>query len=354
MRELLRHGIHLELAPVLQLELNAQNDAEQAKRVAPVADLLLPVDHADAPVVAHDAQARGVGVDEARVVCPAVDAVGHDAAQREEVAGRLRRQEKAEGPDLLVEVRLRPTCVHRRTLAPVGHVTKAELPLALGRVLREGYNERVLILAVGDDAAGGVTGPADADLVALRLGVRQHLPDVLLGLRHDPRGAGVEVVGPDLEGAPGHGVEDGTVWVGQLAVGEGRALEFRIAAPAATAGLRQRPVPESHLEATVRLQVAHAQAPVPITAIRRAIAVAIIVRPLPPVALQQYRLDGGPLHRREGASAVGTALSGHGGARGARSAKGRDQRRDRERRHGGATQSGARRHRPGLGHHAPK
>mmetsp|Transcript_107942 Transcript_107942/g.302344 ORF Transcript_107942/g.302344 Transcript_107942/m.302344 type:complete len:731 (-) Transcript_107942:234-2426(-) len=275
-RHLLRYGVHLELDPVLELELDAQNDAEQAVGAPPVAELLLLVDDADAPVVAHDSQPGDVAVDEASVVGAPVHAVGDDAPDLEEVSHGLRRHEEAQRADLGEEVRLSPAGVDRRALAAVRHWPNPELPLAGSRVLGEGDHEHVLVPPIGDEAAGRVSRAADPHPVALLGGVGQGVLEVLVRLRHDPRRARVEMVRPTPEGAPREGIECPRML--KLRVAKGCPKQILGVTSPATARVAKGPVAELVTEPAVVLVMTHAHLVVPLPAIWLPIAIAIVVR----------------------------------------------------------------------------
>mmetsp|Transcript_117240 Transcript_117240/g.328103 ORF Transcript_117240/g.328103 Transcript_117240/m.328103 type:complete len:244 (+) Transcript_117240:1570-2301(+) len=225
-------------------------------------------------------------------------AVGHDASEREEVARRLRGDKIAQGADLLEEVRLRPARVRCGARASVRQLPEAELPLPRGRVLREGDHEGVHVLPVRHEAARGVARAADAHLVAPLPRILQDPPQVLVRLGHDPRCARVQVVRPDPEGAPRHGVEDRGGGPLQLGVAEGRPAKRLPMAPPAAAGLVQGPIPEAELVAAIHLVGAHAHLVVPRPAIGQPVAVAVVLRgvhrrphlDLPPGPLQQHRV----------------------------------------------------------------
>mmetsp|Transcript_109617 Transcript_109617/g.274593 ORF Transcript_109617/g.274593 Transcript_109617/m.274593 type:complete len:307 (+) Transcript_109617:739-1659(+) len=201
--QLLVDVVHLQHVAPLELELDPEDDAKQAEGATPVAHLLLRVNHADATVVQHDPHPSGVAVNKACVVRAAVHAVRHDPAQLEEVAGRLRGQEVAERPHLLVQMRLSPAGVDSRPFAAVRHVVHAKLPFARRCVLGKGEYQDLVVLPVSDDAACRVSSATDADLVALGLCEGEQIPKRLIVLRHHPRRASVHVVGPSPERAPG-------------------------------------------------------------------------------------------------------------------------------------------------------
>mmetsp|Transcript_38883 Transcript_38883/g.111699 ORF Transcript_38883/g.111699 Transcript_38883/m.111699 type:complete len:407 (-) Transcript_38883:729-1949(-) len=142
-RHHLRDGVHLQLHPVLELELHTENDPEQAIRAPPVPKILLIVYDSDATVGGHDPHACDIAVDEPPVVSAAMRAVGNETADLEEVGHGLRWQEVALGANPSVQVGQRPPRIDRRPPTVVRQVVQAELPIAGSRILREGHDEDV-------------------------------------------------------------------------------------------------------------------------------------------------------------------------------------------------------------------
>mmetsp|Transcript_30500 Transcript_30500/g.76686 ORF Transcript_30500/g.76686 Transcript_30500/m.76686 type:complete len:213 (+) Transcript_30500:1545-2183(+) len=208
-----------------------------------------------------------------------MNAVGNDAAELEKVARGLCWQEKAERADLLVQVRLRPTCVDCGPLAAIRHVAQAELPLPRRHILCQGQHQDLVVLTIRHDSTCGVPRAADANLVApvARIGEQVLERHIILG--HDPRSTCVHVVGPGPKGSPRHGLERRSrSRIHELAIPESRALEARVVAPAASAGLIQRCVGKLVEVSAVHLVGTHAHLVVPHSALVHPITVAIIVR----------------------------------------------------------------------------
>mmetsp|Transcript_57887 Transcript_57887/g.166035 ORF Transcript_57887/g.166035 Transcript_57887/m.166035 type:complete len:267 (-) Transcript_57887:309-1109(-) len=208
-------------------------------------ELLLVLDNADHAIIAHHAHASDVGVYEALLVPSAMHAVRHDTSKGEVVAGRGSGHEEALRPDLLEEMHEGPAGVNGRAGAAIRHAAHTELPLLVGGlVLAQRDDQDLGVLAIGDEAAGGVPGAADADLVPIRPRVVEQVPDGVFVRRHDPGCASVDVVAPVLPVAPIHALVGGALGarLGQRLISECRALEVGGHATAAAARLAQREV----------------------------------------------------------------------------------------------------------------
>mmetsp|Transcript_109386 Transcript_109386/g.282797 ORF Transcript_109386/g.282797 Transcript_109386/m.282797 type:complete len:213 (-) Transcript_109386:131-769(-) len=207
-----------------------------------------------------------------------MNAVGNDAAQLEEVPRSLCWQKETERADLLVQVRLRPTCVDCGPLATVRHVMHAELPLPGCHILGQGQHQDLLVLTIRHDSTCGVPRAADANLVAPVARIGEQVLKCHIIFRHDPWSTSVHVVGPCPKGSPRHGLERRSrSRIHELAIPESRALEARVVAPAASAGLIQRCVGKLVEVSAVHLVGTHAHLVVPNSAVVYPVTVAIVV-----------------------------------------------------------------------------